>query len=289
MSGTRLFPTRPVRPVAMARIFLACAIVAVLSVGFTAPQANGTEADPKHCRKFSRLGLPLYRGDFEKGHHQRICRPGYALSHNNVTKEPDWVAELLIRDDLKGTADREKSRFRPEPEVSPGQRAELKDYRKSNFDRGHQAPAADFKRKQSLMDDSFYLSNMAPQVGPGFNRGIWARLEERVRELVRSRKRLYVFTGPIYDAPELQGPDTEFIGKNKVAVPDGFFKILYDSRRGRALAFILPNRKLPKRRIGEFRATVREVEELTGLNFFPRLSRRRQNILEIHEGEMWRW
>ncbi len=289
MSDDRAFSFRPMRRAALAGIFRAIAVLAALSVGFAATEANATDANLNHCRKFESIGLPLYRGDFRQGRHKRICRPGYALSHNSDTKVPDWVLERLTPEDLEGPADRDKSRFRAEPEVLSEKRAELSDYRGSGYDRGHQAPAANFKRDQELMDDSFYLSNMAPQVGPRFNRGIWARLEERVRDLVRSRKGLYVITGPIYDAPELDGPDEEFIGDNEVAIPDGFYKILYDSRRKRVLAFVLPNRRLSNRRISEFRATVREIEELTGLNFFPRLSRRTQNIIELNEGEMWRW
>jgi hypothetical protein len=79
--------------------------------------------------------------------------------------------------------------------------------------------------------------------------------------------------------------------KNKFsgAVPGGFYKIVHDPTRRRVLAFALPNRRLSGRRMGEFRTTVREIEELTGLNFFPLLKRRTQNILEMHEGGMWRW
>ena len=293
MDEPRTLPFRTVWPGALALV-----AALALAMGLTPPGAQATEADEKHCRKFQGLGLPLLRGDFPFGQHKRICRPGYALLHNRETKNPDWVVELLTREDLRGTAER-KDNFKVEPEIPRGEnkRAELCNYKRSGFDRGHQAPAADFKRDQELMDDSFYLSNMAPQVGPSFNRGIWARLEERVRDLVRSRKRLYVITGPVYDAPDLGGPDKEFIwgtcerrdDRSGVAVPDGFYKIVYDPRRQRALAFLFPNERLRNRKAKEFRASVRDVEELTGLNFFPRMSRRTQNILELNEGEMWRW
>ena len=41
---------------------------------------------------------------------------------------------------------------------------------KSGYDRGHMVPAADAKISQKAMDETFYLSNIAPQVGDGFNR-----------------------------------------------------------------------------------------------------------------------
>ena len=243
--------------------------------------------------RFAKSGLPVHRGDFEADDFTLLCRIGYAALHNNRTKIPDWVMEDLPRSQISGTANRDKSRFKEDPDLKREDtpRAALKDYRGSGFDRGHQAPAADFKRSQAVMDESFYLSNMAPQIGPSFNRGIWARLEERVRDLVRSRKRLIVITGPVYESDELPPPKKKQIGDSTpgVRVPEGFYKIIYDPKRQRVLAFLMPNRKLRKRKIGEFRTTVWELEELTGLNFFPALSRRIQNILEKNEGEVWRW
>jgi endonuclease G len=54
------------------------------------------------------------------------------------------------------------------------------DYEKSGYDRGHLAPAADMGFSKITMAESFYYSNMSPQV-PGFNRGIWKQLEEQTR------------------------------------------------------------------------------------------------------------
>ena len=70
----------------------------------------------------------------------------------------------------------ESNDFRPDPDLEIGRRAELKDYKRSNYDRGH----------------------MAPQIGPGFNRGIWKVLEGKVRKWVIERGELYIVTGPIY-------------------------------------------------------------------------------------------
>lgn len=47
--------------------------------------------------------------------------------------------------------------------------ADTADFR-SGYDRGHMVPAADAKISQQAMDETFYLSNIAPQVGEGFNR-----------------------------------------------------------------------------------------------------------------------
>ena len=76
-----------------------------------------------------------------------------------------------------------------EDESTPEQfRALLKDYRGSGFDRGHQAPAADFKHSQAAMDETFLLSNISPQVGKGMNRDYWARIETWVRTLAQDER-----------------------------------------------------------------------------------------------------
>ena len=90
---------------------------------------------------------------------------------------------------------------------------------------GHQAPAANAKFDQQAMNETFLLSNMAPQVGIGFNRHAWSYLEKAIRGwvLCGGRDRLYVITGPIYS----QNAD-KVLGANKIAIPDAFYKIVYD-------------------------------------------------------------
>lgn len=72
------------------------------------------------------------------------------------------------------------------------------DYFKSGYDRGHLAAAGNHKRTQQLVEQTFYLSNMAPQVGKGFNRDSWNRLERHVRNLSKNYKNVYCCTGPLY-------------------------------------------------------------------------------------------
>lgn len=91
---------------------------------------------------------------------------------NRRDRLPNWVAEHL--DIFSLTAgegvDRSRSAFAADPNIPTMFRAQLKDYIGSGFDRGHQAPAADAVYTQEAMDQTFYLTNMAPQVGIGFNR-----------------------------------------------------------------------------------------------------------------------
>jgi endonuclease G, mitochondrial len=209
----------------------------------------------EECGEFTKFGVPGRSGDL-------LCRKGYLMAHDPLRKTPLWVAEHLTRDKVKRSSQRSDD-FRADTDLEPGRRAELSDYRGSGYDRGHMAPAADFAWDDQAMSESFYLSNMVPQVGIGMNRGIWMELEKKVRHWVLERGELYVYSGPIY-----LETDTETIGKNKVAVPGYLYKVVLDPRQKEAIALIMPNRKLRTEDLPEYLVSIREVERETGLHFF---------------------
>lgn len=77
-------------------------------------------------------------------------------------------------------------------------RSQNTDYKKSGYDRGHLAAAGNHKGNQKHCEQTFVLSNMAPQVGVGFNRDYWNKLEKHVRKLTKMNKNVYCCTGPLY-------------------------------------------------------------------------------------------
>lgn len=195
---------------------------------------------------------------------QIVKHTGYTLSYNEQYEQPSYVAYELNRNEVLGTYERADN-FRPDKSVKTGS-ATLEDYKGSGFDRGHLAPAADFKWSEQAMDDTFYMSNMSPQEG-SFNRGIWADLEAMVRVNAFYDEILYVVTGPVLT----DGP-YETIGENEVAVPNYYYKVLldYTEPEKKAIGFILPNGKSTKKM--EYYATsVDEVERITGIDFYPML------------------
>lgn len=211
---------------------------------------------------------------------QRV-REGYALAHDSRLKIPVWVQYEISPDDLDGAADRQDD-FRPDYVIPRGSRSELSDYVGSGFDRGHMAPAADMKRTEETMSESFFLSNMAPQVGNGFNRKIWADLEAAIRGWVRQRGTLTVITGPVF-AVEGDTVNYQVIGDNAVAVPTHFFKIVVDNGNPNAveaLAFLLPNRSLSGHSFDEFLVSIDEIEKATGLDFLSALPSQVQKQVE---------
>lgn len=195
---------------------------------------------------------------------QIISRSGYTLRYNEWAEQADWVAYRLTPEMIQGTAKR-KNNFRQDPLVTTDS-ASPDDYRNTGYDRGHLAPAADMKLSQQLMSDSFYMSNISPQL-PGFNRGVWRKLEAQVRTIVMQKGTLLVVTGPVFDGSPVAPP----IGTNRVQIPDGYFKALIDLNGETAgIAFILPHRP-SKAPLSRFCLSINRLEQILNLNLFEGL------------------
>jgi endonuclease G len=254
-----------------AKLFLWLFVVPILSsVCFAAPYSSKSE----HIL----YGYPGTKGTI-------LYRKGYVLAHDNLKKVASWVSYHLTDAYLVQNVPRTDD-FRPDPDLPKGQRAELVDYNKSGYDRGHLAPAEDMRRDEQTESETFLLSNMSPQVGVGFNRQIWKYLEAKVRTWAKKRKNIYVMTGPIY-----ADKDYKTIGPNKVAVPSHFYKIIVScTPKGRnidAIAFIMPNKNLGATPIKNYITTIDEVEKETGLNFMRGLEDLTEKKLEAKKAEMW--
>lgn len=235
-------------------------------------------------------GAPEYKGTAPD--HTVLCRKGYVLSHNTKRLTPDWVLEVLSTSRFKGDGNRSGLKFRADPDLPDGERSQPKDYSSKEANpqslaQGHMAPAADMKFSQDAMKESFYLSNIAPQVGPGLNSGIWSDLERLTRQWICGHGDLVVISGPIY------GDRPTTIGDGKVAVPTGFYKIVYDRDRKRVIAFVLPNKVVDKKgkkaaeALKQFMVKVGDIEDQVGLSFLDGLSKRDRTRLLNMTPAMW--
>jgi len=173
------------------------------------------------------------------------------------------VAYRLTSGHIAGSIGRTND-FREDYKVSTGS-SSLSDYKGSGYDRGHLAPAGDMKWSSATMSESFYMSNMSPQK-PGFNRGIWKKLEGNVRNWASDNGEIYVVTGPI-----LTG-NYPSIGSNQVSIPNYYYKVILDYKEPeiKGIGFILPHQKSSSS-IQSFAVTIDEVERKTGINFYHSL------------------
>jgi endonuclease G len=237
-------------------------------------------------------GLPVNTGE-ASGTTELIIRQGYVLEHSSVDKIPLWVCESVAADHLRGHLVR-SNRFKADPDLK-GPKAYPNDYVGSGYDRGHQAPAGNQTIDSELKDQTFYMSNMAPQ-RPSLNRGIWRLLEDKTRAWVFRYGRAYEWTGPIRCAPKLPPPpDTlgcqrQTIGEHGVAVPLYFYKIILvqDQSTWKAIAFVLPNTDFKRPyRLESYITSIDWIEKETGVEFMPTMSARERRALNASVSEMW--
>jgi endonuclease G len=131
------------------------------------------------------------------------------------------------------------------------------------WDRGHLAPSADFRWSEQALSESFFYSNMSPQLAD-FNREGWAELEGLLRGyVVRAGHQLVVVTGGVLK----EGLSTIDRGVNRVSIPEQFYKVVLDVEAGKAIGFLMPNEKL-RYPLAHYAVSVDAVEALTGLDFF---------------------
>ena len=180
-------------------------------------------------------------------------------------------------------AARRSGNFRPDPEIPSGS-ATPDDYIQSGYDRGHLAPAADMAFSVRTMSESFCMSNISPQL-PGFNRGVWSRLEKQIRHFAKREKLIVVVTGPI-----LSTGKTVSIGASRITVPQYYYKVVYDTTPPeKMIAFVIPNRSSTAD-LKTFVVSVHQLEKLTGLDFFSLIPQPKQEHLERSiTVENWDW
>jgi endonuclease G, mitochondrial len=189
---------------------------------------------------------------------QEVCYSGFGLMHSGVTRTPLYSAEHLTREALaRAKTMKRSSTFYADPHIPVSERAELREYARSGYDRGHVAPSADMPDQRS-QQECFSLANMVPQV-PQNNRGPWEGIETTVRKMARERGELYVVTGPIFSGNNLQR-----IG-GAVMVPTQLFKAVYDPIRHEAGAYLIDNAENATAR----KITIAELELITGINLSP--------------------
>ncbi len=239
----------------MKRALIAVAVLVsvVASAGFT-PSASCTDeyalgAAPKNvASKYAAAA-------------RSVCYSEYGVLVSTQTFTPLWSAEHLTRADVMAARKLQRvDRFHAEPNLPKTARAELADYNKSGFDRGHMAPSGDMPTPIA-QGESFSLANIAPQDAT-LNRGAWSEIEEDVRRLAVSSGELYVVTGPLFDvgaAPKLNG---------RVNIPAAFYKAIYDPKTGKTGAYVAWNEDEPRIVV----VSVARLRAASGFDPFPAVS-----------------
>ena len=223
-------------------------------------------AAPTACPQFYVDGeAPIIVNEKLASKTKELCFESFGVMHSGISKTPLWSAEYLTASAIDADVQR-KDKFHEETQLPQSERAELKDYAKSGYDRGHMSPSADMPT-ESAQAESFSLANMVPQ-DHNHNTGIWSSIESATRYLAKKEGSLYVITGPIYKGT------LKSIG-NGVLVPTYIYKIIYSPKQQKAAVYFTNNEPGKAYHI----ISVKELEILSGINFFPKMSEEKKTQL----------
>ena len=209
---------------------------------------------------------------------QILKRKSYITSYNKDTKIPNWVAWHLTSGHTRGNLQRHDNLFHEDMDVTTG-RVTDDDYYNSGYDRGHMCPAGDNKWDQKAMNETFLFTNICPQIH-ALNEGPWNDLEMACRRWAQKYGDIYIVCGPL-----LSEGVHRTIGKRRVVVPERFFKVILCMQdKPKAIGFIYDNNSRNSNKMFSHATTIDEIERLTGIDFFPSLEDKIENVVEAERG-----
>lgn len=241
-------------------------------------QATNRDSVPQTATMVGGLEIPAKLTNRPE---QILTREGYTASYNRELKIPNWVAWHLTSAHSKGANMRKGVKFQEDMDV-PVPRAVNMDYARSGYDRGHMCPSADNKWSEKAQEQSFLFTNICPQ-SHNLNSGDWNEMENQCRRWAEEYGDIYIVAGPI-----LYKGKHKTIGKDKVAVPEAFFKVaLCTNGTPKAIGFIYKNQagNHPK---GYYVNSIDQVERITGMDFFPKLPDAIEKTVEA-QGDLQQW
>lgn len=221
--------------------------------------------------------------------------PTYSLEYSYKYKHSYWIAYRF--DNTTGGNVGRNEAYKPDPQLPSQYAAKHSDYTGSGYTRGHLCASSDRQYSKEANQQTFYMSNISPQSGNGFNQSgsAWNTGEDKVQawgyNISKSTDTLYVVKGGTIGEGMIKG----YI-KNEIAIPKYFFMaVLFRSGDNyKAIGFYMPhenlkddpNKKDPKK----YLMSIDALEQETGIDFFHNLPDNIENTVEAtYNTNDWQW
>ena len=195
----------------------------------------------------------------------------YSFGWSQKDRVALWVAYPLCKLYTNGNAGRTNA-WALDPLLGNDSAAPFGGYA-GNYARGHQLPSADRQCCYEANAQTFYGTNMTPQLNE-HNEKIWSDLESKVRGYANTSDTTYVVTGVIVSSSSKKEKDSY---GNSVTIPDAYFKAVLKYSRSSTLgtwnaaAFYLEHKAYSGNISKEHSMSVDDLEALTGFDFFVNL------------------
>ena len=195
----------------------------------------------------------------------------YSFGWSQKDRVALWVAYPLCKLYTNGSAGRTNA-WALDPLLGNDSAAPFGGYA-GDYARGHQLPSADRQCCYDANAQTFYGTNMTPQLNE-HNERIWADLESKVRGYANTSDTTYVVTGVMVSSSSKKERDS--YGQS-VTIPDAYFKAVLKYSKSSTLgawnaaAFYLEHRAYSGSVSKEHSMSIDELEEMTGIDFFVNL------------------
>lgn len=211
----------------------------------------------------------------------------YALEWDGEKKANRWTCYQMYAANRVSNTDRytpdgpDEEQYPQDPDIPEAYRWETDPYWRSGYDHGHICPSADRLYSAEANKQTFYLSNMSPQLN-GFNAGVWETMESQLRKWITLKSSvsdtLYVCKGGTIDSDD-QILTTLSSG---LIVPKYFFcaLLMKNSEGYKALGFWFEHKVDKSTNLSSYVVNIDRLEELTGLDFFCNLPDETENHVE---------
>ena len=183
-----------------------------------------------------------------------------------------WVAYPLCSTYTKQNVDRTDA-WAYDPHLGKELSSAPFSYYAGDYDRGHQLPSADRLCCAKANKQTFYGTNIVPQMGE-HNTGVWGDLEKHIRNnIANPSDTTYVVTGCVVDGATEVSTDSD--GKT-ITIPVAFFKAVLRYQKGAdsewtSAAFYTKHEGTGGEDIKSIAMSVDQLEEKLGLDFFVNL------------------
>jgi endonuclease G len=241
--------------------------VILLLAWYSNKQKDSVQLDKLDYNYSNSLELPSYIEEATI-----LKKHGFTIGFSKKYKHAYWVAYKLDCSETTGSVPR--GNYFREDQILGKYSPSIDDYYASGYDKGHLMPAGDNKSDPLSMQESFLMSNVSPQI-PGFNRGIWKKLEEQVRLWACQYDSLYIITGAALD------PELTRLGKSKIAIPDYYYKsiLLYNKEHQSIITYYM-YQYTKDDNLNNFVITTDSLESILGYDLFHNLDDSIEAVLE---------
>ena len=209
----------------------------------------------------------------------------FSMEYDKSKKHSRWIAFRFDNQTKQQNVDRSNEPFDADPSVASEYQRVQADFGRKGYDRGHLCASADRLYSREVNEQTFYYTNMSPQRN-AFNTGVWLALEGQVQAWGRSctaSDTLYVVKGGTIDKEEQV---KEYIGGDRSKPVPKYYYMALLFKKGdsfKAIAFWMehtdskPSKTI---KLANYVLSIDELEEKTGIDFFPNLNDNLENALE---------